>query len=342
LIIPSVLYLSEKIRSEEEETMKKILIMALVVVFGLELAGCNREPIETTAVPSSSETSIPTEPQEEDIFRVHVILNVEKESVELFEQEAKEAVKGTETLLEVHRGQNQKEWNEAVKAACENGADLIVGASPEIADAIAEYAPEYPEIRFSVLEAEVNEPNVQSYYLEYEDAFFEAGMAAASVGEDAVIGWIGGMNIPIIHTFFEAYEQGAKTVNPEIQVLEAYVGGWNEPEKARETALRLAEQGADVVAFVAADSCTGIVEVLEESGVYMIGMTQDCKIEENEWILGAVEEYTDRIAVRMIEDGVQENFDGGTIQALTQSDGMVGFSGVGATSESLDKAYKAY
>ena len=92
------------------------------------------------------------------------------------------------------------------------------------------------------------------------------------VNEQKVIGWVGGMDISVLHDFYIGYEQGAKYINPDIQVLQPFAGTWNDPLKGKELTLAQYDQGADIVMNVASGTGTGILEGAKEAGKYAIGV----------------------------------------------------------------------
>ena len=77
------------------------------------------------------------------------------------------------------------------------------------------------------------------------------------VNEDAIIGWVGGMDIPVLHDFYTGYEQGAKYINPDITILQAFAGNWSDPLRGKELTLAQYEQGADIVMNVASGTGAG-------------------------------------------------------------------------------------
>jgi basic membrane protein A len=89
------------------------------------------------------------------------------------------------------------------------------------------------------------------------------------------IGFVGGQDIPVINDFRVGFEQGARQVNPDVEVLAAYVGNFNDPARGKELALAQIEQGADVIFAAAGESGLGALEAAGEQGVYSIGVDSD-------------------------------------------------------------------
>ena len=151
---------------------------------------------------------------------------------------AQKAVEDFGIELKSLEGTTAQEWEANLVAACEGGYDLVIGASSNIADYISKHAPNYPDTKFAVIDTTVDLPNVESISFAQNQGSFLAGAAAAmftqktdieGVNEDNVIGWVGGMDIPVLHDFYVGYEQGAKYIDPDITILQAFAGTWTDP-----------------------------------------------------------------------------------------------------------------
>jgi basic membrane protein A len=92
---------------------------------------------------------------------------------------------------------------------------------------------------------------------------------------EAIIGSVGGQEIPVIVDFMVGYEQGAKDTNPDIQVIRQFAGGWNDPAKGKELAKAQYSQGADIVFQIAGGTGQGVFEAAVEDGKYAIGVDSD-------------------------------------------------------------------
>jgi len=95
------------------------------------------------------------------------------------------------------------------------------------------------------------------------------------MNEEKVIGWVGGMDIPVLHDFFVGYEQGAKYIDPDIKILQSFAGTFTDPVKGKELTLAQYSQGADIVMNVASDTGNGVLEAAKVAGKYAIGVDLD-------------------------------------------------------------------
>ncbi|MDD2715996.1 MAG: BMP family ABC transporter substrate-binding protein [Candidatus Wallbacteria bacterium] len=153
--------------------------------------------------------------------------------------------------------------------------DLIVAAGYSMHDAVLKAAEQYPEIRFAIVDSVVNLPNVCSIVFREEEGAYLAGMAAAYVSKTGKIGFVGGMDVPLIDKFRLGYSQGAFAVNPAVKILSGYTGSYGEPVKGKEEAVRLYKGGADVIFSAAGLSGLGVISAAEESKFYAIGVDRD-------------------------------------------------------------------
>ena len=186
-------------------------------------------------------------------------------------------------------------------------------------------------------------PNVQSVSFAQNQGSFLAGAAAAmftekteidGVNEDAIIGWVGGMDIPVLHDFYTGYEQGAKYINPDITILQAFAGNWSDPLKGKELTLAQFEQGADIVMNVASGTGVGVLEGAKESGKYAIGVDLNQDNDQPGAVLTSMVKRVDNACYLLIQSVVEGTFQGGTTTYLSLAEG-----GVSLTDFSVIKEY---
>ncbi len=166
-----------------------------------------------------------------------------------------------ETLL---RGFSQKEY------------DLIIGVGFAQAEAIKKVASQFPKKHFAIVDASVAGANVRSLlFAEHEGAYL-VGAIGAMKSKTGVLGFVGGMDVPLIRRFQKGYEAGAKKINPKAKVITNYVGvtadAWNNPAKAKELTLAQFASGADIVFGAAGASNNGMFDAAEEKKKYVIGV----------------------------------------------------------------------
>lgn len=165
----------------------------------------------------------------------------------------------------------------ALKNFAEKKYDLVIGIGFAQKDALKKAASAYPQVKFAIVDADVQLPNVAALMFQEHQGSFLAGALAAMKSKTNVIGFIGGMDIPLIRRFELGYREGAKRVKKDIKILTNYIGvtgdAWNNPTKAKELALSQIHQKADIIFHAAGASGSGLFDAAEESkGVLAIGV----------------------------------------------------------------------
>lgn len=222
-------------------------------------------------------------------------------------------------------GTTAEEWKANLLSACEDGYDLVICSSSNFEEYLKEYAPEYPDVKFAIIDTTVEGDNVVSVSFAQNQGSFLAGAAAAlftqhseidGVNDDAVIGWVGGMDIPVLQDFFVGYKQGAEYINPDIKVLQSFAGTWNDPLKGKELTLAQYEQGADIVMNVASGTGPGILEAATEAGKYAIGVDLNQDNDQPGHVLTSMVKRVDTACYSVIKSVVDGTFKGNSVSYL--------------------------
>ncbi|SHF25730.1 basic membrane protein A [Seinonella peptonophila] len=184
----------------------------------------------------------------------------------------------------VEGGTNQADWASGLESLISGGKyDLVVVGTSQMVDSVKELSQRYPDVKFIFFDDVVKDsPNVYSMTYSQSDGSFLAGAFAGLVttskelkaaNPDKVIGFIGGQDIPIINDFKYGYEQGAKYIDPQIQVVASYVGDFVNAPKAKDQALsQYNTQKVDISFNVAAGAGLGLLEASHDVGKYSIGV----------------------------------------------------------------------
>lgn len=163
-----------------------------------------------------------------------------------------------------------------LKAFAKKDYDLIVAIGVAQADAVKKVAPQFPEKKFLIIDAEVTAPNVAVALFQEHEGSYLVGAMAAMASKSGVVGFIGGMDIPLIRRFQMGYEAGVKKMNPKAKVLVNYVGvtgdAWHNPPKGKELALAQISSKADVIYHASGASGAGVFDAIEEKNVLAIGV----------------------------------------------------------------------
>lgn len=171
---------------------------------------------------------------------------------------------------------NEAQREQSLRTFAQQGADPIVVVGFAWAPALEKVAPEFPETRFSIIDTEVDLPNVQSLVFDYAAGSFVVGVLAGRKTETDTIGFVGGMDVPIIRQFACAYKHGARHANPDVAYVENMTGStpaaWNDPTRGRELALGQFDRGADIVFAAAGGTTVGILQAAADADKLAIGV----------------------------------------------------------------------
>ena len=202
-----------------------------------------------------------------------------------------------------------------MRVLAERGYDLIVGVGFAQAPIMESVAGDYPNQKFAIIDGVIDKPNVASLLFKEHEGSFLVGMIAASVSKTSKIGFVGGMDIPLIHKFETGYMEGARFANPKVQVFDNYVGvtdgAWNNPGKGKELAKAQIERGADVIFQAAGNSGLGVFDAAEETHNLAIGVDSNQNWVKPGFVLTSMMKRVDVAVYRTVQEVVEGRFKGG-------------------------------
>ncbi len=224
----------------------------------------------------------------------------------------------------------------AMRAFAERGFDLIIGVGFAQAPIMELVAKDYPNIQFAIIDGVSELPNVASLVFKEQEGSYLVGMLAAKGTRTGTIGFLGGMDIGLIHRFAKGYEEGAKSVNPNIRVIQNYVGvtdsAWNNPGKGKELALAQIQKGADVIFTAAGNSGLGAFDAVEQQGKengrathFVIGVDSNQNMVKPGFVLTSMVKRVDNVVYDIVRDVVNGRFSPGLHVFGLDKDG-VGYS----------------
>jgi len=165
---------------------------------------------------------------------------------------------------------------QVLRALARKNLDLIASIGFAQTQAVQKVAKEFPKVHFVLIDGVAQGANVSSILFKEEEGSYLVGVAAAMASKSKKIGFIGGIDIPLIRTFECGYAQGAKSVSAKVDVTQNMVGttasAWNDPAKGGELARSQFERGVDVVFAVAGGSGMGTLQTAKEKGALAIGV----------------------------------------------------------------------
>jgi basic membrane protein A len=210
----------------------------------------------------------------------------------------------------------------AMRAFAERGYDLIIGVGFAQAPIMERVAKEYPNIHFAIVDGVSELPNVASLVFKEHEGSYLVGLLAAKTTKTGTLGFVGGMDIPLIHRFETGYEEGARAVNPNIRIIQNYVGvtdsAWNNPGKGKELALAQIGKGADVIFTAAGNSGLGAFDAVEQAGMqngrathFVIGVDSNQNMVKPGFVLTSMVKRVDNAVYAIVEDVVNGKFQAG-------------------------------
>ncbi|CAN5633227.1 BMP family ABC transporter substrate-binding protein [soil metagenome] len=287
------------------------------------------------AILSFSSCGAQTEAKREGCkIKVGIVFDIGGKNDRSFNAAAWEGVKRAEKdlnicLYDVEPG-NPTSIEPAMRAFAERNFDLIIGIGFAQGPIMQKVALDYPEIKFAIVDGVIFEAdgktpkqNVASLVFREHEGSFLVGMIAAAKSKTGVLGFIGGMDIPLIHKFETGYEEGARNVNPNIRVIDNYVGvtdsAWNNPGKGKELALNQIEKGADVIFTAAGNSGLGAFDAVEQYGKnaqgeankFVIGVDSNQNGVKPGFVLTSMVKRVDNAVYDVIKEIIDGNFKGG-------------------------------
>ena len=251
----------------------------LVVLLAAMVAGCASQATPTPTPRPAQATAAPTTPPEPGkTYKIALVIGLLGDRSFLDSAArgigwANERLDNVETKIIENADVGEQQL--AARAMAEAGYDFIITVGFGSADWTSEIANEYPDTHFALVDATLDVPNGTGLVFKEHDGSFTVGMAAAMLTKTGKVGYVGGMDVPLLRRFQEGYIQGVKYVNPNIEVVSGWVGAWGDPTKGKELALTQYEEGADIIYAAAGKSGEGVLAASAEKGLYSIGVDSD-------------------------------------------------------------------
>ncbi len=298
--------------------MRNYLIIILVLLVAFSVPSCGTK----------------TEAKKDCQIKVGIVFDIGGKNDRSFNAAAWEGVRRAERdlpicLNDVEPG-NPTSIEPAMRAFAEKNFDLIIGVGFAQGPIMQKVADDYPEIKFAIVDGVIFEKdgktpkqNVASLVFREHEGSYLVGMIAAQKSKTGVLGFVGGMDIPLIHRFKTGYEEGAKSVNPNATVIANYVGvtdsAWNNPGKGKELALSQINQGADVIFTAAGNSGLGAFDAVErfgknaegEANKFVIGVDSNQNGVKPGFVLTSMVKRVDNAVYDVVKEVLGGNFKGG-------------------------------
>ncbi|WP_298837576.1 BMP family ABC transporter substrate-binding protein [uncultured Roseobacter sp.] len=203
--------------------------------------------------------------------------------------------------------QSEAQREQALRRFAEAGSNPIVMAGFAFGDALGQVAADYPDTSFVIIDMVVDAPNVRSVVFNEHEGSYLVGMMAAKASSSGTVGFIGGMDIPLIRKFACGYAQGVKAVNPDATVIANMTGttpaAWNDPVKGSELTKAQISQGADVVYAAAGGTGVGVLQTAADEGILSIGVDSNQNYLHPGKVLTSMMKRVDNAVFEAFSDG---------------------------------------
>ena len=222
---------------------------------------------------------------------------------------------------------NEAQRQQAMERMVQRGATVVLGVGFAQADAINAVAEANPEVNFSIIDVNwLDQPNLRQYAFKEQEGSYLVGIAAAMASETGTVGFVGGMDIPLIRAFACGYKQGAKSASAEVTVLENMTGttpaAWNDPAKGAELTQSQIDRGADVVYQAAGGTGVGVIQAAADAGKLAIGVDSNQNHMAPGNVLTSMLKRVDVAAYETMKDAMSGDFDTGVRNLGIAEDGV--------------------
>ncbi|MDT0682437.1 BMP family ABC transporter substrate-binding protein [Roseicyclus sp. F158] len=224
--------------------------------------------------------------------------------------------------------QSEAQREQALRRFAEAGANPIITTGFAFSDPIGQVAPDYPDTDFVTIDGYVDAPNVLTIGFAEHQGSYLVGVMAAMASEGDTVGFIGGMDVPLIRKFACGYAQGVKAVNPDATIISNMTGttpaAWNDPVTGSELTRAQIGQGADVIYAAAGGTGVGILQTAADEDILSIGVDSNQNFLHPGQVLTSMTKRVDNAVYDVMMSG--DDLETGTVQILGLADDGVGYA----------------
>ncbi|AZB42330.1 BMP family ABC transporter substrate-binding protein [Bacillus sp. FJAT-42376] len=242
--------------------MKKyILILSACVMF---LAGCMQQPEESKA---------------EKKIKIGIMLSDVGLGDQSFSDSAFRGLqKAREELgiqFDYKELKDSKTYEQGIEELIKEDSDVVVGLGFMVQEDLEKAAKKHPKQRFVLIDAVSGLKNITSLTFKEDEGSYLAGALAAMKSKSAIIGFVGGADVPLIRKFLDGFQKGALSINPDVQVKSVFAGNFGDDKLGLELASNLIKENADILYAAAGFTGVGVLKEAQKQGVYAIGVDSD-------------------------------------------------------------------
>ena len=213
---------------------------------------------------------------------------------------------------------NETQREQAMRRMVQRGATVVLGVGFAQADAIDKVAADNPDVQFAIIDVFwLDRPNLRQYQFKEHEGSYLVGVAAALTSATGKVGYVGGMDIPLIRKFACGYVQGATEAKPGTQVIQNMTGttpsAWNDPTKGAELAQSQIDRGADVIYHAAGGTGLGVIRAAADAGMLAIGVDSNQNGLAPGSVLTSMLKRVDVAAYQTLKDAMDGTFTAGVV-----------------------------
>lgn len=288
---------------------------AVLPLVALAMVGCDSGKARETDVPTKSAKGGPASTGKK--LKIGLVFDSGGKGDKSFNDSADRglmrAVKELGVEEKTVESAKESDYESNIEVLSEQGCDLIFAIGISMQASLTKVAPKYPDMKFAIVDAPVDSPNVRSLVFKEEEGSFLAGYLAGLMTKANKIGFVGGMELDLIKKFQAGYEAGAKTANPAVEVLPAkYTGSWDNQDLGKQCAKTLYGEGADIVYHAAGRCGLGVIAAAREENKFAIGVDSDQDYLAEGRVLTSMIKRVDEAVFQTIKDLQDGKWSAGT------------------------------
>ena len=286
--------------------------------------------LSTFMVGCSKKEDTTSKDDKEKQYSVSMISDVAGINDHSFNQSAWEGLERAKKELGIEikylESKQDSDYATNVETLADEEVDLIIGVGSKLSDTIKEAAKNYPDQKFAIIDETYDEipSNVKSVLFESEQASYLVGLIAGKMSETKNVGFIGGLDIPVINTFKYGYMAGVKTANNNCTLQTQYANSFSDQAKGKAIASQMISNKADIIFIAGGDIGTGAIEAIKEANKYAIGVDRDQSDLAPDNVLTSALKRVNIGVYETVKNFVENNFEGGKSVTYGLKEGAVG------------------
>ncbi|MEJ8554093.1 BMP family ABC transporter substrate-binding protein [Tepidibacter sp. Z1-5] len=299
---------------------KKLISLALTAtLLGTMVVGCSKPAEENAGGTEGAKT-----------VKVGMVTDTGGVNDQSFNQSAWEGLKKGEADYGIKTSYQESKQDADYVPNIENLVDqendLIWGIGFKMADAVKEAAENYPDQKFAIIDNSYGDEtpeNVIGVTFKEEQCSYLVGLIAGKMTKTNKVGYIGGIEVPVIQKFEYGFRAGVKEANPDAEVFVQYANSFSDPAKGKAIAKQMYSNGADILYHAAGDTGTGMIEAAKEEGKYAIGVDRDQNSLAPDNVITSAMKRVDNALYDVSKKLTEGTFEGGTTVTYGLAEGGV-------------------